>query len=80
MYFIVILSDKTVNMGDTFCYVLLYAASIVLALRMKLCEGAWGKDAPSFCGERRPEGGIFDFSVSEYRGGVFPQWSFAAKE
>ena len=48
--------DTTANIDDAFCYFLLYAASVFLTKRMKLREGAWGKDAPSFHGEGRPLG------------------------
>ena len=65
--FFVILSDTTVDICDTFCHFPPYAASIFWAMQMKLREGAWGKYAPAFGVERRHLGGIFDFSVYEYR-------------
>ena len=73
----VILSHTAANMGNTFCNFPLYAASVFFfVMRMKLREVAVGKDAPSFDGERRPLGA----SVSQYRGGIFPQQSVATKE
>ena len=73
----VTISDTSVNIGDAFCYFSLYAVSGFLTMRMKLREGAWGKDAPSFRGERRLLGAslTLEFSNTE---GVFPQMSVAA--
>ena len=49
--FFVALSVTTADTGDAFYYFTLYAASGFLTMRMKLREGAWGKDALSFDGE-----------------------------
>ena len=68
----VILSDIPANIGDAFCYFPLYADSGFLTMQMKLQEGAFGKDAPSFHGERHPSGGItLDFPNTE--GVSFPK-------
>ena len=75
----VTLSDTNANIGDASCYFSLYAASGFLTMRMKLREGAWGKDAPSFRGERRPLGASLTIEFSN-RGGVFPQMSVTAEE
>ena len=54
--FLVILSDKTVDMGDTFCYFPLYAASISFFFghANETSRRRLGKDVLSFAGERRP--------------------------
>ena len=62
--------DTTVNMGDAFCNFPLYNASVFLAMRMKFCEGAWGKDASWFDGERRPLGASLPLQFSDTEGSV----------
>ena len=66
------LPDTTANMGDAFCNFPLNDASGFLATRMKLREGAWGKDAPSFDGERCPLGVSLPLRFSMQRGSLFP--------
>ena len=69
----VTLSDTTVNTGDVFRCFSLYAASGFLTKPMKLREGVWGKDAPSFRGERRPLGASLTLEFSNTEGVSFPK-------
>ena len=55
-------------MGDAFCYFPMNVASGFWAMQMELRKGVWGKDVPSFDGERHPWG-IFD-SVSQSEGRI----------
>ena len=75
----VILSDTTDNICGTFCHFSLFAASIFLAMQMKLREGAWGKDAPSFGGERRHQGASLTFQFPNTEQASFPNCQLLLK-
>ena len=55
---LVILSDTTVNIGDVPIWLLspVCCEWFSFTMQIKLRKGAWGKDTPSFHGERRPLG------------------------
>ena len=67
-----ILSDTITRMGEIFCYFPLFASSGFLAVRMKLPEGAWGKDALAFDGEGRFLGASLTLEFTSIEGTSFP--------
>ena len=73
--FFVILSDTTVNIGDMFCH-FPCVLRVFFGYANETSRRRLGEDAGRLVGKYAPRG-IFDFSVSEYRGGVFPHQSVA---